>query len=408
MREYLTVRWIALALTLVLTPWLALHYHRWSQDRAAAESVSHALKIAIEQFGPASADYAIKHRQQPRENLDLGLAPSRDPIWQGFERVELFPNGDIHFEFRKRADDANQLSLLVWRTRPRDYIGDEPASCGARDISPTALAWNGLHCDQDVAAPDRNATAEPVQLAGELPPRANTPADEVLAAIGRDDPAELNALRERSYDLCAANPDGVLPLAAAVRGNQAKALPLLIGASCNLNEVEPSSARTPLMLAATARDVELTRQLLAAGADPKVSDAQGDSAWFLVGTDGDELSVQIRQMLLVKGADVNALAADQGTLLMRAAAAGNLRLAEWLILQGAQLDLQDSAGRSALMHAALAPNGETVLQLLINRRAQLNLKDVRGQTALALAQTITEPGRQSRMLRTLQAAGGKT
>ena len=402
-------KWIALALVAGVVLLLVPRWTRWSRDRASAQAVTHAIKVAIEQITPAHTQFQLQYHRLPKDNQELGLAPAHDPIWQGFERVELFDSGDIHFEFHNAGALGGDPQLLVWHIRPRrfDAVGT-PVFCGAQNISQRALDWSGLHCDQDVKVAPPGSAAAQARVAATLPQRATTQADEVIAAVEHDNAAELESLRARGVDLCQANPDGQTPLLSAVRGNQTKSLPVLLAAHCDLNQIEPFSSRSALMVAAAGHNVELVQQLLLAGADPRLSSPASDSAWFLAGTDSDPLSRHIREMLMVKGVEVNTAAADGATLLMRAAQAGNLGLADWLIAQGANLDLQDSSGRSALMHATLSPSGETVLQLLLARGAAVNLKDRQGSTALALAQSaVTEPRRQSRMIRLLQTAGGK-
>ena len=400
MRQYL--KWGVLFLLLGGLLWLGLQYMQWQRDRKEAAVVARAVKYAVEQISPAYIDFVREHRKAPIDNRDLDLPPPRDSLWFGFKRVEVYPNGDVHFEFD--AHEPSKRPLLVWHIEERDNVLAGSRVCGSRDISPNVLAWNGLRCDTDVATPEKDA---PIPMLAVLPARIVTPADEVLDAVRKNSPEELSRLRESGYDLCAPNPENLTPLAEAVRGSQFKSIPALIEARCDINQIEVFSGRTALMLAAVARDVETVRALLAADADPNITTVEGDSAWFLLGTGSDEASQRVRQMLMIKGANINSLAGDQSTLLMRAAAAGSQQLANWLLANGAGVDLQDKAGRTALMYATLATRDTSVLQHLINRRAQINLKDAEGKTALALALSISDTARQAEVVRMLQAAGGK-
>ena len=296
--------------------------------------------------------------------------------------------------------------------------------CGGSDLRPAVREWLSSFCAWDGSinsyAPPQQPTPrrtwgereEPrAKTAGAsglpLPERPRLPGDEVLEAIGRDDPAALEALRGQGTDPCAPLPDGQTALAAAVRGNQAKSLTLLLRRGCDLDAVEAQSGRTPLMLATAARNVELARQLLVAGAAVTPVAPDGQDAWSLVGGGSDAVSLQLRTMLLAKGASVDAAAAQGSTLLMRASGAGSTALIDWLLSRGAKPDLADAEGRTALMHATLGRNAETVLPLLLGRGAAINARDQAGRTALGLTAEIGDRALRERLIRQLQAAGGK-
>lgn len=396
------LKWGLLAAILGAALWAAWQYAQWQRDRQQAAVVARAVKYAVEQFTPPYLKFVRENRHAPRDNLDLGLPPPRDSLWVDLSRAELFPNGDVFFEFG--GTDPGRSPLLVWHIDAREDFLSGPHVCGARGIPPNVLEWNGLRCDANVAVPAKDA---PIPALLALPSRVVTPADEVLDAVHKDEPGQLSKMREAGRDLCAANAEHVLPLAEAARGNQPKALALLMTV-CDVNQIEPFSGRSALMLATTARNVEIVRALLGAGADANLRTAEGDSAWFMLGAGNDENCQQIRHMLQVKGTPIDALAGDQSTLLMRAAAAGSAELVDWLLRAGARIDLQDKAGRSALMYAVLSPSGDVTLQLLISRKAQLSLADAEGKTALALAQGIVETSRQIRVINSLKLAGART
>lgn len=399
MRTHL--KWVLLAAVLGGALWAAQQYLVWQNDRREAALVARAVKYAVEQFSPAYLDYVGKNRRGPRDNMDAGLPPPRDSLWVGFSRAELYPNGDIHFEFN--SGDSHRSPLLVWHISAHPNFPGGPRICGARDIQHRVLDWNGLHCDNDVAVPSSDA---PIPLQATALPIVAPPVDEVLDAVHSDDADHLDRMRQAGHDICSPNPQNVTPLAEAVRGSQLKAIAVLV-AACDVNQLEPFSGRTPLMIAAAARDVASVRALLTAHADPLLHTDKSDSAWFLLGTSNDDASQAIRRMLQVKGAAVDTRAADQGTLLMRAAAAGSTELVDWLLREGAHIDLQDKAGRSALMYATVSASGEQTLQLLLGRNAQVNLADAEGRTALALAQGIEDADRQTRVIYALKTAGAK-
>jgi ankyrin repeat protein len=67
-----------------------------------------------------------------------------------------------------------------------------------------------------------------------------------------------------------------------------------------------------------------------------------------------------------------------------AAADGNLAIISWLLAEGADPNLQDEDGKTALMYAARyrAPHGEELGRMLIAAGADVNVRDARRQTAL--------------------------
>jgi ankyrin repeat protein len=72
------------------------------------------------------------------------------------------------------------------------------------------------------------------------------------------------------------------------------------------------------------------------------------------------------------------------TPLCAAASKGQLRVADFLLDHGADVNLADGQGKTALYHAAEAGN-KAMVELLLGRGADVNARDGRGQTALHLA-----------------------
>lgn len=96
--------------------------------------------------------------------------------------------------------------------------------------------------------------------------------------------------------------------------------------------------------------------------------------------------METANILLVQGADINAVGNDNGhTALLDAIASGAEDLSEMLILNGASLNIQSKNGQSALIFAA--SRGFTrLVRLLLDRGADLGLTDKLGMTALKYAE----------------------
>ncbi len=373
---------------------------RWTRDRVIAGTVDQAVHLATVKIGPASDRFRAEQRRSAQDHAELGLAPPQDPSWKGFDRVQWYPNDDVRFEFHS-GDGTEDHHVFMFRLSA--YREQAGVSCGARGISPRALALAALRCDDRVEPPP------PAAVAGPLPTRPlPTAADRVLEAVSNDDEARLRRLREEGLDLCAADSTGRLALAEAVRGNQFKALTFLLTQSCDINAIEPISGRTALMAAAFARNPSLAHALLEGGANPALSTSAGDSAWFLAGAGSDGASLSTRDALRLRGVDVNTRDASGRTMLMIAADRGELGLVNWLLNNNAQPDVQDAAGRSALMYAVLSASGEPALPLLLKHKTALDLKDAQGKSALDLTWQISDPMRQSRCIAALKAAGAQS
>ena len=114
---------------------------------------------------------------------------------------------------------------------------------------------------------------------------------------------------------------------------------------------------TPLMRAARNGDYAAVKILLAAGADPKLTQPNGTNALIMAGGVGRGLGVfakdvgtesDLRQtavLLLDRGVDVNATTTDGTTALHLAAQAGMDSVVLLLVERGAKLDMKDKRGR---------------------------------------------------------------
>jgi ankyrin repeat protein len=127
---------------------------------------------------------------------------------------------------------------------------------------------------------------------------------------------------------------------------------------------------TALHWAAFRDDLDLTRVLIAAGADVKATTRDGGiTPLFLACTNGD---AAIIDELLKAGADANAVNANGTTVLMTAAASGSAPAVQALIEHGADVKAKEHAhGQTALMFAA-ALDRTAVVKLLIARGSELD------------------------------------
>jgi ankyrin repeat protein len=108
---------------------------------------------------------------------------------------------------------------------------------------------------------------------------------------------------------------------------------------------------------------------------------------------------EIVEMLLDRGADVNARDDGNATPLMRAAGPGYSEIAKILIARKADVHMKDKGGRSALHYATgvwdtISESGldgrdsEAVVELLVSAKADPNARDDKGRTPLHVARRI--------------------
>ena len=121
--------------------------------------------------------------------------------------------------------------------------------------------------------------------------------------------------------------------------------------------------------------------MLSLGADPNVIDSRyGTTPIFHAAFRGKK---KISQLLISRGADVNARSNDGRTALHFIG--GAPEVFALLISKGADIDARDDDGNTPLHHTAMS--GDTIVaQLLISVSADLSIKNNKGQTALELAE----------------------
>jgi ankyrin repeat protein len=118
-------------------------------------------------------------------------------------------------------------------------------------------------------------------------------------------------------------------------------------------------------------------------------------------------------MLLAAGAKVNVATSQESsdnlragtTPLMAAGVNGNKILVQMLITKGADVNAKDQSGNTALIDAAHVGNAD-VVQLLIASHADVNASNTKGSTALSEAMRMKSSG-LARCADLLRSAGAK-
>ncbi|MFN3844146.1 MAG: ankyrin repeat domain-containing protein [Rehaibacterium terrae] len=155
----------------------------------------------------------------------------------------------------------------------------------------------------------------------------------------------------------------------------------LIAAGVDLNLAH--AGLTPLL--AATRDswhgrVEAVMTLLANGADPRVVDADGNTPLHHAARSTDP---GVAALLLDAGAALDAVNHEGLSPLGVACAAGNWRLAKFLIERGAHNE--PAGGQPVLLAAAGGDDDPAGVNLLLRHKARVDARDQRGRTALLVA-----------------------
>jgi uncharacterized protein len=172
----------------------------------------------------------------------------------------------------------------------------------------------------------------------------------LYAAAEAERPATVAALLSRGADPNLAGRSSVSPLAAAAfRGND-RIVEQLLARGANPDRVD-ATGKTPIVYAAARGFQLVVRRLLDAGVDPKAR--YGNDLTALMWAAGHEdgvgaaAAVTVVELLIERGAAIDAADNRGRTALMIAAERGDAVVVETLVMRGADRDLRDKTGRTA-------------------------------------------------------------
>lgn len=137
----------------------------------------------------------------------------------------------------------------------------------------------------------------------------------------------------------------------------------------------------PLIKAVYNKDIKQVKSLIANGSDINAKE-QGFSSRTALHTAIQENNLKIVRLLLNAGADVNSLDEEGNTPLMLLDDETNVEIVSLLIKYGTKLDIQNKENQqTALLTAAMEENFK-VMRVLIESGANVNLRDEDGDSAL--------------------------
>ena len=177
------------------------------------------------------------------------------------------------------------------------------------------------------------------------------------------------------------------PLLSAVKRGDVEVVQLRISQGADLEQRDESFySWTPLFIAAFYDNPEIVAALIAAGADVNAQMDDGFTA-LMRGAANPDFGFDVVRLLLEAGADVDLRHDDGRTALIFGAQANGSRSADaarLLLEAGANIDAQPLRGTSTLMWASGWGHTATV-QVLLEFGADVNLEDKDGNTALSRA-----------------------
>ncbi len=219
----------------------------------------------------------------------------------------------------------------------------------------------------------------------------------LIDAVRSGNREAVRALAKEPAELAAVEADGTTPLHWAVRANDLETVRLLLAAGAKADAATRHGI-TPLSLAAINGSAIVTDTLLKAGANPNAVLPEGETILMTAARTGN---ADVLKLLIEAGADLKAREGWYGeTALMWAAAEDHEAAIRVLVAHGADLN-----ERSTLLNVPRRRSGQSVLPLgswtplmyaarqnaleatrsLVELGADMNLADPDGATALVLA-----------------------
>jgi hypothetical protein len=164
------------------------------------------------------------------------------------------------------------------------------------------------------------------------------------------------------------------------------------GADPNL----PSAADLPLTIAARQSDKALVELLLSKGARINAVDGNGRTAllWMASGSNLDTNGLETVSLLHDRGADPNLADQSGRTPLHHSVARGSTNLLALLVQRGADVSARDKQGRT-LLHEAVDSNRSEIVAAVLALKVDPNLPNKSGITPLDDAKRARPAGRRS-------------
>ena len=243
----------------------------------------------------------------------------------------------------------------------------------------TALALATINGHADVVAVllERGANPNVADRAGMTPLYAAVDLHTMQLGFGRPDPPPA---------VIAGSVDMIRTLLAHGADPNARLTSRILKRVYTAGDGKLAKGATAYMRAARAGDVAVMRLLIAAGADPALTQDNGNSPLLLAAGLGfrgpiggtEAMALEAIAFILERGADIDAVNAAGDTALHLAAttnfqesgtSAGSLAIVKDLAARGARLDIRNKAGRTALESVLRAKEHSADIEAFLRARA---------------------------------------
>jgi quinoprotein dehydrogenase-associated probable ABC transporter substrate-binding protein len=359
-----------------------IHYLSHDADLVAADQPSYQIQQVIDgkldvaaAWGPLAGYYKVV-KQAPLTIQPANLMDDSVPL--EFDMAIGLRRND--HELQHRLEQALHEQRDALRAILTDF-GVPLVSCDTCIISGDLPA----HGPYAAPAPEAPARAAPgvsiAQLNDWLAHGANVNAELNNAVIAGDQPRVAYLLEKKHASVTAQDLQGETPLHHALIQGSPALVEYLIAQGADVNQRD-RDGWTPLMTAAYTDSAANVKLLSARGADPNAVSAQNLTPLGIAVQYGKEKAALA---LIDAGADPGRPIGEGGyTPLMLASANDAQALAQVLIGKGADVNARNSGGVTALMMAAANGRAEMVT-LLIRAGANVQAQTDRGDTALSIA-----------------------
>lgn len=156
-----------------------------------------------------------------------------------------------------------------------------------------------------------------------------------------------------------------------------------------LSAAEQAQLDQELIAAAKANNAPLVAGLIGRGGNVNAKDAIQDSAFLYAGAEGFN---EVLRLTLAAGADVASTNRYGGTALIPASEHGHVETVQILIAAGVPVNHVNNLGWTAMQEAILLNNGGPrqleVVRLLLDAGADPDIRDPEGRTALQNAERL--------------------
>ncbi|KAK9842223.1 hypothetical protein WJX81_001374 [Elliptochloris bilobata] len=207
-----------------------------------------------------------------------------------------------------------------------------------------------------------------------------------MAALGGQTDICAYLVKERHLDTNAFDDQGGTPLKQALAMKQLATVDelLALGADARLSRGDDP---TPVFYAAATGNIECLRAVLAHGGGADEVSAAGTPLLWAASAE----NVEGAKLLLEKGADPTSKDGDGLTALLLAAAVGNMELARLLLDAGADVNAK-AHGLMTPLHTAAETGRTEIVNMLLEVGADPNAEDEAGARPIDAAATVQERG----------------